>query len=123
MPAGPGTRKCHRSPLLQEVSDAHYGLPEGKFPMKLGICSSLLTPSVLRDEVRGARPRDGGAAGTSCTAMVPGFRKLRLEVPRLGCAPQHSARVQHNAQQLLPSWGFLLLTLDTKAWVWERPAV
>lgn len=55
MPVGLGTRKCHRSPLRQEGSNAHYGLPEGRFPMKPGMCSPLLTPSVLGAEVRGCQ--------------------------------------------------------------------
>lgn len=55
MPVGLGTRKCHRCPLLQEGSDAHYRLPEGRFPVRLGIRSTLLTPSVLGAEVRGCQ--------------------------------------------------------------------
>lgn len=35
----------------------------------------------------GARQHDGGTTGTSCTVTKPGFRKLRLEMPRSGCAP------------------------------------
>lgn len=120
MPVGLGTRKCHRSCLLQEGSDAHYELPEFRFHMRLG----SKTPSLplLCWELRwdSARLRDGGAAGTS--SAVPGFRELRLELPRPGCASQHSSWVQHSAQQLLPSWNFLLPLLETKAWEWETLA-
>lgn len=120
MPVGLGTRKCRRSCLLQEGSDANYELPELKFHIRLG--SKIPSLPHLCWELRGdgARPCDGGAEGTCST--VPGFRELRLELPWPGCASQHSPWVQWNAQQFLPSWNFLLPLLETKVWEWETLA-
>lgn len=79
MPAGLGTRKCRRSRLLQEGSDANYELPELRFHMRLG--SRIPSLPDLCWELRGggARLRDGGAEGTSSTA--PGFRELSWSCP------------------------------------------
>lgn len=97
------------------------GLQRADSQWGLGSAASSLFHLCWDLRWEGARLHDGGAAGTSCRA-VPGCRKLRLEVPRPACAPQHSAWVHYNAQQLLPSWDFLLLPLETQAGGWDRPA-
>lgn len=97
------------------------GLQRADSPGGLGSTASFLLYLCQKLRWEGAKLHDGGAAGTSCRT-VPGYRRLRLEVPRPDCAPQHSAWVQYNAQQLLPSWDFLLQPLETQAWEWDRLA-
>lgn len=112
MLVGWGTRQCHRSPLLQEGSDAGYRLPESRFPMRFGFCSPLLTPPVLGADVEDARLHDGGAAGTSTYSNITWLQAAEAEGAQSGlCSP---AWVQDSAQQFPPSWAFLLLPWKPK---------
>lgn len=117
MPVGLGARQCHRSPLLQEGSDACYGLPEGRFLMRFGFCSPLPTPYVLGADVEGARLRDGDAAGTSMYSNISWLQAAEAEGAQSGlCLGAGQCPAVPSHLGIPPS------ALETETWEQERLA-